>query len=205
MDRCDKCLKTGNIKKIKIQGNPTSEALNFNSELHLCNECYKEFCSMFDVNEIQNGVLSSERELLIYLQNMPEEGQEKVFNHFAYGPYIKYKRPKDWIRDNRNCGNIYIPNRKKILPKGKKVIKSEESQCPESFYIRKGNKDVLCCPLHEELDGKLCELCSYKNKNQIQEKESESKDGVHLREKPKGKAKSQRDIIGSLEFGYPEK
>lgn len=223
VNKCNNCSNLGAVKKIKICGDYASELFNFNSELHLCNKCYNEFIKMFDVDAIENGTFKFKRELMIYLNNMSKEGQERVFNHYAYGPYVKYMRPQDWMRATDSVfksGDIV----KRSLPKGKRIPKIDDSICIETFWLDRNGKRELNCPFHEVFNPRICETCQYFNlgprvrtdlfteeqarvyssmrRNQL-ELQEESK--IQLRAKPQDKVQNKRAQIGSLEFGFPEK
>lgn len=221
MDVCNKCLKQGNIKKICIHANRQSNIFNFSSEIHLCEKCYIEFSEMFDIEDFSNNKsFPFERELMIYLKSFPVEGQEKILNHYAYGPFIEYKRPDEWIKENSvNENRTFYSNevrRKRTAPKGKRE-KETSKNCSELYWLERNGTNVLYCSIEGDYDEKKCLKCPY-NKNRKTKKEdavvepnsprSESEERQASTENVDVKKKSQKNKrrkIGELEFGFPER
>lgn len=234
MDKCNKCLKSGNIKKLKIQPIPGSDLINFASELHLCVDCYNDLLKSLTFNEYsqEQELALFERNLVVFLNNLPEEGQERVFNHYAYGPFIAFKRKDEWLRENKlkqilNYEST-ISKHKKSKPKGLQTPRLDESVCSEAYWVNNGVGLTLSCPLHDVYDAHHCSQCKYfktgvRLKNDVCSKEQatryqkvrkteleiEKEKQLPLRSKPKktlksDKTRSNRNKIGSLEFGKRE-
>lgn len=237
MDKCNKCLKMGPVKKLLICAVPGSDFFNFNSELHLCSDCYEDFLQALNFEEYQSkkDKVKYERAFQLYLNNLPDEGKERVFNHFAYGPYIKFKRKKDWLKENekRKTQSIVNSKHKKTSPKFTKAPPIDENICSEVYWVQGSNGLDLCCPIKGSFNKSFCIDCPYyKTGNRLKEsvytiEQSEkynklramelfsqknpenSNNGLKTRPRKRraGAASSvnNRDKIGSLEFGKVKK
>lgn len=234
MDKCNKCLKSGNVKKMKLCPVPGSDLINFNSELHLCIDCYNELLKSLAFKDCtkEQELSLFERALVIFLNNLPEEGKERVFNHYAYGPFVEFKRKDEWLSENKLKQMIdyedVISKHKKSKPKGLRAPKIDEGVCSEVYWINGEDGLFLSCPMHDIYDEHHCSQCKHfrtgmrlkndvctveqsKRYKEIRKTELEIKkeQAVSLRTKPKkvsndSKARSNREKIGSLEFGKRE-
>ena len=129
---CFKCLKRHsqeNIHKIHIPSAGYGSCFdNLSTDLQLCDSCYadtdSEWWKFETMSFCESGgtVFKYDDDIRHYLNNLPLQGQELVWNRFAYGACADFKMgSQDWIdfelgelpHDNCKEYGIYSPDEKK--------------------------------------------------------------------------------------------
>ena len=105
---CWKCLKVHNKDQIHVIDIPEmgygGAFDGCGTELHLCDKCYQESVEEHDgiwgMDELTEGIFESyvhEKEMVDYINNMPLQGQQLLWNEFAHGFFADTMEPQDWI------------------------------------------------------------------------------------------------------------
>lgn len=100
---CWNCLKTKkHIHKIHFNDLGYGSGFDmFETELHLCDDCYNEHPDYWDLNTIDVGEWGEkydyEDEIFDFVSKMPIEGQQFFYNEFDRGTDARFMEPQDWI------------------------------------------------------------------------------------------------------------
>lgn len=105
---CWKCLKLhnkDNIHSVQIPEMGYGSLFDgCGTIIHLCDKCYQESVEghdgIWNMDVHTEGVWEEfvhEEEMLAYINNMPIQGQQFVWNEFSYGVFAGDMSPQEWI------------------------------------------------------------------------------------------------------------
>ena len=180
---CFKCLQEKETIKIPI--NPLgydSFFDNWGTEIHLCQDCI-DSCIDSSIWDVSSGTLnivkkvqtntngtttseilyySHEDEIVDYINQLPIQSQELVFNRFAWGSSITPMKPQDWI--DYNQGTLSHEETKKYGLISLDELKAYHKRFPVCKYVRiitELDKPIYSsCPFgcKGDVDGKCSDI-----------------------------------------------
>lgn len=183
-DICFKCLqKKEEIIKIPLYPLGYESFFdNWGTEIHLCKDCINS-CINPSIWDISSGTLrtvkkaiaytdgnstietlyySHEDEIVDYINQLPIQSQELIFNRFAWGSSIVPMKPQDWI--DYQLGTLSHENSKKYGLISLDELKAYHKRFPVCKYVRiltELDKPIYSsCPFGCEgnVDGKCSDI-----------------------------------------------